>query len=99
MRRHYLAGEDGFTLIEMIVVMAIFIVVIIITSSAFNTVLSQTKKVSKSEESNIEGVIGLEMFRHDLAQAGFGLFTDIDATALPVYDEAAAGTQAAKYND
>ncbi len=87
MRKHYLAKEDGFTLVEMIVVTAIFIVVIIITSIAFNTVLTQTKKVSKSEESNIEGVIGLEMFRHDLEQAGFGLFNEID-NPPPVYAEA-----------
>jgi type II secretory pathway pseudopilin PulG len=96
-QKHCLARQEGMTLIELIVVMGIFIVVIIITSKAFNTVLLQTKKVAKSEESNIEGVIGLEMFRHDLLQAGFGLFTEIDTTP-PSYDEA-VGTREAAYND
>ena len=63
----------GFTLIEMIVTMGLVIVVIMITSSAFNSILKSTSKITSSEESNIEGVVGLEMFRHDLQQIGFGL--------------------------
>jgi prepilin-type N-terminal cleavage/methylation domain-containing protein len=98
MRRHYLAGKEGFTLVEMIVVMAIFIVVIFITTKAFETAIVQTKKVFQREESNIEGVIGLEMLRHDLEQAGFGLFTAVDTLAPPVYSEA-TGTRPATYND
>lgn len=97
MRRHFLVKEDGFTLIEMLIVTVLFLVVIMITSSAFNTLLTQTKKVTKSEESNIEGVIGLEMFRHDLEQGGFGLFTVVD-NPPPSYTEA-VGTRAATYND
>lgn len=97
MRRHSHTKEDGFTLIEMIIVMAVFIVVIIIASNAFNTVLTKTKVISKSEESNIEGVVGLEMFRHDLEQAGFGLFTET-GIPLPEYDET-ANRPASDYND
>jgi prepilin-type N-terminal cleavage/methylation domain-containing protein len=69
-------NQQGFTLIELIVVMAVFIVVIMITGDAFKTVLSQTSKIFRSEESNIEGVVGLEMLRHDLQQVGFGLYTE-----------------------
>ena len=97
MRKNGRTRNSGYTLIELLIVMVIFIVVIIISSSAFNTALTQTKKVSKSEESNIEGVIGLEMFRHDLEQAGFGLVTEFD-TIAPDYLEA-DGTRAALYND
>jgi hypothetical protein len=97
MQRHFLAREDGFTLIEMVIVMGIFMTVIIITSNAFNLALTQTKRVSKSDETSIEGVIGLEVLRHDLQQAGFGLFTAMGDNT-PVYAEAASG-QAANYND
>ena len=97
MRRHNHTKEDGFTLIEMIIVMSVFIVVIIITSNAFNTVLTKTKVIGKSEESNIEGVVGLEMLRHDLEQAGFGLFTET-GIPLPEYAET-ANTPASDYND
>src|SRR5665647_254552 len=84
----------GFTLIEMIVVMGVFITVLMISASAFNTILVQTSKVFRSEESNIEGIIGLEMLRHDLQQSGYGLFTE-----LTTYANEAASTPASNYND
>ncbi len=58
-----LNSRKGFTLVEMIVVMAVFVVVIMITADSFKTILTQMTKITKSEESNIEGVVGLEMFR------------------------------------
>jgi prepilin-type N-terminal cleavage/methylation domain-containing protein len=83
------AGNNkGFTLVELIVVMAVFIIVIMITGDTFNRILGQSIKLSKMEESNIEGVVGLEMFRHDLEQAGFGLPTIYNETIPPVYREA-----------
>lgn len=88
---------DGFTLIEMLITLLLFTVVIMITAKIFDTMLPKTKIIAKSEASNIEGVIGLEMFRRDLEQAGFGLFTDID-TPPPAYNETTSTTQSA-YND
>jgi prepilin-type N-terminal cleavage/methylation domain-containing protein len=70
-------SHRGFTLIELIVVMAVFMVVLMITGEAFKTILQQSSKLFRSEESNIEGVVGLEMLRHDLQQAGYGLFTHV----------------------
>ncbi len=80
-------NQGGFTLIELIVVMAVFIIVIMITADSFNTILSQASKIYRSEESNIEGVVGLEMLRHDLQQGGYGLFTE---TSPVSYSEAVA---------
>ncbi len=82
--------NKGFTLVELIVVMAVFTVVITLAASSFNTILQQNAKVSSSEESNIEGVIGLEMFRHDLEQAGFGLPTSFSEGTLDYNEETAA---------
>lgn len=87
-------NQRGFTLIEMIVVMAVFMTVLMISASSFNTILAQASKVFRSEESNIEGVIGLEMLRHDLQQAGYGLFSE-PAT----YTNEAAIAEASVYND
>lgn len=75
-------GQSGFTLVELIVAMAVFIFVIIIASDAFNTILSQSGKLMREEESSIEGIIGLEILRHDLEQAGFGLPWDFGDTAF-----------------
>jgi prepilin-type N-terminal cleavage/methylation domain-containing protein len=65
--------QKGFTLIEMVVSMGLFIIIMVIASQAFNKIISQSSRISKMEESNIEGVIGLEVMRHDLVQMGFGL--------------------------
>jgi prepilin-type N-terminal cleavage/methylation domain-containing protein len=69
-------NQKGFTLIELLVVMVVFTIIIVITAGAFKTILTQSAKLLRSEESNIEGVIGLEMLRHDLQQSGYGLFTE-----------------------
>lgn len=82
-----LMQNKGFTIIEMVVVMAIFVIVIMITGEAFNTILKHSSRIVKSEESNIEGVIALEMFRHDLSQAGYGL-PYLYQSIAPVYKEA-----------
>jgi len=89
-------NQQGFTLVELIVVMAIFIIVIMITADAFNTLLVQTTKIFRSEESNIEGVVGLEMMRHDLQQGGYGLFTEVSPVA---YTAEAASAPANAYNE
>lgn len=72
-RTQYFSGTRGFTLVELIVTMAVFMTVLIIAAESFNTIVTNSSKYSKFEESNIEGMIGLEMMRHDLEQMGFGL--------------------------
>ena len=94
----------GFTLIEMLVVMAVFVVVIAIAGDAFNRILTQSLKLGRMEESNIEGVVGLEMMRHDLEQSGYALpfawheEADTDTTKRPKYIEATVDP-ASKLND
>lgn len=83
-------NQQGFTLVEIIVVMAVFIVVMMISADAFKTIITQTAKLFRSEESNIEGVIGLEMMRHDLQQGGYGLFTQVSPVAYEEADNAPA---------
>lgn len=79
-------SQSGFTLVELIVVMAVFIVIIIIAGESFNKIMTQSSKLFKSEESNIEGVIGLEIMKHDLEQMGFGLpwgWSKVDDASAP----------------
>jgi len=91
-----LKSNNGFSLLEVIIALGLFVVVLAITSKTMNTIMTQGFKVEHSEESNIEGVIGLEMLRHDIAQAGFGLFTD--DSSIPAYVEATSAP-ASTYND
>ena len=73
-------------------------VVLIITGEAFKTILQQTSKIFRSEESNIEGVIGLEILRHDLQQAGYGLFTE-PLCSSNAYTGEAVAVPASTYNE
>lgn len=88
------AGSRGFSLVELIVVMGIFLTVMLITSSSFKYIANSTTQQTKAAETQISGVVGLEVFRADLEQAGFGLPWTYSA-ALAGYQEAADPT----YND
>lgn len=86
----------GFTLVEMLVVMAVFVVVIAIAGESFNSIFKYSSRLVKREESNVEGIVGLEMMRHDIQQAGFGLFTVESPVA---YTAEAANAPENAYND
>jgi len=66
-------NNKGFTLVEMLVVMAIFVIVIMVTNGAFESIVGKASQQARAAQSNIEGVIGLEILRADLDAAGFGL--------------------------
>lgn len=84
--------QRGFTLIEMIVVMGIFMVVIMISSRSFEIVLNHAGQQGKSAQSQIEGIVGLEMLRSDLEQTGFGLpWAFSEAPAGSAYTEVSVG--------
>ncbi len=65
--------EAGFTLIELLITMVIFILVIAAGSQIFTGLLTQFKQQSKIAETNIEGIVGLEILRQDIEHAGYGL--------------------------
>lgn len=85
----------GFTLIELLVVVAILGLVLAGISDLFINLLGQYKQQGKISESNIEGIIGLELLRQDLERAGYGLPWVMGGIS---YSEA-AGTPASNYND
>jgi len=66
-------NHAGFTLVEMLVVMVILVVVIMISAGAFERIIKVAGVQTSSADSNIQGVVGLEIMRSDLAHAGFGL--------------------------
>lgn len=65
--------ETGFTLIELLITMVIFVLVIAASSQIFTGLLTQFKQQSKIAETNIEGLVGLELLRQDIEHAGYGL--------------------------
>ncbi|GFO63905.1 prepilin-type N-terminal cleavage/methylation domain-containing protein [Geomonas paludis] len=70
--RHW-RGRRGYTLVELVVVMLIFAVVMTLISSSFANIVRSTGQLGKKTETEIGGLIGLELMRRDLELAGFGL--------------------------
>jgi prepilin-type N-terminal cleavage/methylation domain-containing protein len=65
--------EDGFSLVELMITMVIFVLFMAAASQVFTGLLTQFKQQSKMAETNIEGLVGLEMLRQDIEGAGYGL--------------------------
>jgi prepilin-type N-terminal cleavage/methylation domain-containing protein len=65
--------DAGYTLVELVVVILIFAIVMSLISLSFNRIMSSSGQVMKSTETDIGGLIGLELLRIDLELAGFGL--------------------------
>jgi prepilin-type N-terminal cleavage/methylation domain-containing protein len=71
--------QQGFTLIELMIAMVIFLLAIAAASNMFTGLLNQFKQQSKIAETNIKGIAGLELLRFDIEQAGYGLPWNVDA--------------------
>jgi type II secretory pathway pseudopilin PulG len=66
-------GHLGFSIVELMISMVMFLLVISATTQFFSSQFDQFKRQSRIAESNVEGIIGLEMMRIDISHAGFGL--------------------------
>lgn len=67
------ADHRGFTIVEVLVVTIIFLVIIAVTAAIFEAMIRRVSQQSSSAETLVEGLVGLEVLRSDLKQAGFGL--------------------------
>jgi prepilin-type N-terminal cleavage/methylation domain-containing protein len=88
--------EAGFTLIELLITMVIFVLVLSAGSQIFTGLLTQFKQQSKIAETNIEGIVGLEILKQDIEHAGYGLPWVIPTGVT--YSEASS-SPASTYND
>jgi prepilin-type N-terminal cleavage/methylation domain-containing protein len=79
--------RGGFTMVELMITMVIFVVAIAAASNIFTGLLTQFKQQSSIAETNTQGITGLEMMRFDIEQAGFGLPWDMNGLT---YNEASA---------
>ncbi len=76
--------NKGFSLIELLIVLAIFGIILAGTSQMVVSTLTSSRQQNKIAETNIEGIIGLELLRQDLGKAGYGL----PWNGLTAYNEA-----------
>ena len=88
--------QSGFTMVELLITMGIFVLAIAAISGVFIPLLSQFKQQSRAAETQIEGIVGLDILRRDINSAGFGLPWEIPSGVT--YQEA-ANAPANTYND
>jgi prepilin-type N-terminal cleavage/methylation domain-containing protein len=78
-------NRHGFSLVELMLAMVIFAIMTSIAMLAFQTILKKSSSEAKMAENGIAGMLGLEMMRSDIAQAGFGLPWSYASGATPSY--------------
>jgi prepilin-type N-terminal cleavage/methylation domain-containing protein len=81
--------DSGFTLLELLLTIGIVSLVLSAAITFFTAVVRQYKVQTKITETNVEGVIGLEILRQDMESLGFGLpWNNVGSVN---YNEAASG--------
>ncbi len=65
--------QSGFSLVELLITMTVFVITIAAASSIFVPMLTQFKQQSKVAESQVERIVGLDILRRDIEMAGYGL--------------------------
>ena len=96
------SDHRGYTLVELVVVMAVFVTIVMISTNAFENIMFRSSQQTKAAETQIQGVVGLELLRGDLERAGFGLPWSFQSTTPALaYQEAAFTnvTTASLFND
>lgn len=68
-----MTNQKGFSIIEFIVTMSLLLILFAAAFSIFIPVARRSKAESGNVQTQIEGVIGLEMLRKDVVHAGVGL--------------------------
>ena len=89
-------GERGFSLIELLMVLALFSIVIMMSTDTFSIILRQSTQESRVVGSQVDSIVGLNIMRSDIEHAGYGLPWSFQNSLI--YNEADA-SPANNFND
>ena len=92
----FIAKEEGASLVELLVAMAIVIIVVTMNTGTIDMIVKQSRQQTQSVAGAMDRIVGLEMLRADAELAGFGLPWSFQGAIN--YSEAAGASQSA-YND
>ncbi|HAM51285.1 MAG TPA: hypothetical protein DCP92_11585 [Nitrospiraceae bacterium] len=65
--------QHGFTLVELMITLVVFTFALSAAIRVFVPIVGKFKQQSKIAETNVEGLVGLELLKTDLEHAGYGL--------------------------
>lgn len=89
--------KGGFSIIEMLITMALLGVIVAMNSQLLQSMIWGQRQQAALVSSQFETALGLEILRNDLSNAGFGLSDQLQS-APSSYSEA-SGNPAQQYND
>jgi hypothetical protein len=98
MKRVYslMGGEDGISLVELLVTMALVIIVVTMNTDTLGVIMKQSRQQTQAVSAAMDRIMGFEILRMDAELAGFGLPWSFQGSAG--YNEAADSPQSS-YND
>jgi prepilin-type N-terminal cleavage/methylation domain-containing protein len=88
--------QSGFTLLEMLIAIAILGIIMAMNSTLLQNMFRSTQQQGSIASSQFETALGLEIFRNDLGNAGYGL---PDAFQVAITYSEPAGNPAELFND
>lgn len=91
-----LGSKKGFSLVEVLVVMAILAVIILISSDSFVAAIKGVRKETGSSITEMKSIFALNIIRFDVEHAGYGLATSFSS---PIVYEEASASPASSFND
>jgi len=93
-----LKKRDGVTLIELLIVMALVVIVLAMTTNTLPIIFRQSRQQAQVVSAQMEGIIGLDILRSDIEHAGYGLPWSFQPSTSISYSEVST-SPADTYND
>lgn len=75
-------GQRGFSLVEVMVGMAIGLITVLVIMQTLATSEAQRRASTSSSDSNVTGALSLQVMQRDLLNAGFGLAVDTNLYSI-----------------
>lgn len=94
-----LSKKNGFSLIELLIVMTLVVIVLTMNTDTFGVIFRQSRQQTQAVGAQMDRIVGLEILRTDLEHSGYGLPWAFQNANTVVYSEADVSSSGSGYND